>query len=383
MSEHNDHDEPVVEGRVEEGSTAVVSKPIPDPGLEAEAPRYSDVNEAAAKRYTRMVAGLFLLAPLFAIAYVVVYFAIPVDYQIVVSDTQKYPAQNVFLGLTLGLALLAIGVGAVQWGREIMGDHEEAEERHAAASSEDERAEFMAKVDKGIEQANVGRRKVILGSMGVGVGALGLPLIISLGDLGPWPTGKWLDEHYMKTIWAPGVRLVNDVTFTPIRAADLTIGQLVNAEPETLQELDGHDTLVEKSKSAIIIVRMNPNQITIPATRQDWHVNGILCYSKICTHVGCPISLWEQQTHHLLCPCHQSTFDLGNSGVVVFGPASRALPQLPITVDAEGYLVARSGFVDDLGNPLAPGPSYFERDSSTDLTRPRSVEELSEQVGEN
>jgi len=86
-----------------------------------------------------------------------------------------------------------------------------------------------------------------------------------------------------------------------------------------------------------------------------------LCYSKICTHVGCPISLWEQQTHHLLCPCHQSTFDLGNSGVVVFGPAARALPQLPITTDAEGYLVARSGFT------VPVGPSYFERDSRNDF----------------
>ena len=73
---------------------------------------------------------------------------------------------------------------------------------------------------------------------------------------------------------------------------------------------------------------MNPNTIKIPDSRKDWHVGGILCYSKICTHVGCPISLWEQQTHHLLCPCHQSTFDLGDSGVVVFGPAARSLPQL-------------------------------------------------------
>ena len=101
---------------------------------------------------------------------------------------------------------------------------------------------------------------------------------------------------------------------------------------------------MEKAKASIIVVRMNPNTIKIPDSRKDWHVGGILCYSKICTHVGCPISLWEQQTHHLLCPCHQSTFDLGDSGVVVFGPAARSLPQLPITVDAEGYLVARSGF---------------------------------------
>ena len=106
---------------------------------------------------------------------------------------------------------------------------------------------------------------------------------------------------------------------------------------------------------------MDPNTIKIPDSRRDWQVGGILCYSKICTHVGCPISLWEQQTHHLLCPCHQSTFDLGDSGLVVFGPAARALPQLPITTDAEGYLVARRGF------DVPTGPSFFERDSRRDF----------------
>lgn len=106
---------------------------------------------------------------------------------------------------------------------------------------------------------------------------------------------------------------------------------------------------------------MDPTQIKIPESRKDWQVGGILCYSKICTHVGCPISLWEQQTHHLLCPCHQSTFDLSNSGVVVFGPAARSLPQLPITVDADGYLVARSDFT------VPVGPSFFERDSNHDF----------------
>ena len=163
------------------------------------------------------------------------------------------------------------------------------------------------------------------------------------------------------TIWAEGVRLVNDVTFEPIKPEDIEIGQLVNGEPANLEDLHGAEFQAEKAKAAIIIVRMDPNTIKIPESRKDWHIGGILCYSKICTHVGCPISLWEQQTHHLLCPCHQSTFDLGNSGVVVFGPAARALPQLPITVDAEGYLVAQRGF------DVPTGPSYFERDSRNDF----------------
>ena len=99
------------------------------------------------------------------------------------------------------------------------------------------------------------------------------------------------------------------------RPRDIEIGQLVNAEPENLQgPRTAPSSSRQKAKAAIIIVRMDPNTIKIPDSRKDWQVGGILCYSKICTHVGCPISLWEQQTHHLLCPCHQSTFDLGDSG---------------------------------------------------------------------
>ena len=168
-------------------------------------------------------------------------------------------------------------------------------------------------------------------------------------------------ETIERTIWAEGIKLVNDITQRPLKASDIEIGQLVNAQPANLWDYHGTEFQVEKAKASIIIVRMDPDRIKIPESRQDWQVGGILCYSKICTHVGCPISLWEQQTHHLLCPCHQSTFDLGNSGVVVFGPAARSLPQLPIMVDKDGYLVARSDFT------VPVGPSYFERDSSKDF----------------
>jgi ubiquinol-cytochrome c reductase iron-sulfur subunit len=145
----------------------------------------------------------------------------------------------------------------------------------------------------------------------------------------------------------------------------MVVGQLVNAEPaifdprntnaEGEPEVEGTALLQETAKAAVILVRMDPKDIKAAPDRENWGVNGILCYSKICTHVGCPISLWEQQTHHLLCPCHQSTFDLADNGKVVFGPAARALPQLPIEVDDEGYLVAQSDFHEPVG------PSFWER----------------------
>jgi ubiquinol-cytochrome c reductase iron-sulfur subunit len=145
----------------------------------------------------------------------------------------------------------------------------------------------------------------------------------------------------------------------------MELGDLINAEPEALFEteengelaIEGADRQIAKSKAAVILVRMEPDEITPGLGRENWSVDGILCYSKICTHVGCPISLYERTTHHLLCPCHQSTFDLADAGRVVFGPAARALPQLPLTVDDEGYLVARSDFTEPVG------PSFWERDS--------------------
>ena len=127
----------------------------------------------------------------------------------------------------------------------------------------------------------------------------------------------------------------------------------VNEDGEPLVE--GVELQIAKSKAAMILLRMEPNDITPACRPRNWSVKGIICYSKICTHVGCPISLNERTTHHLLCPCHQSTFDLADHGKVIFGPAGRPLPQLPMGVDDEGYLVALSDFTEPVG------PSFWER----------------------
>jgi ubiquinol-cytochrome c reductase iron-sulfur subunit len=335
--------------------------PVPDPGLEEHLPRLTDVDERAADRATRQVATMFGLVPILAVAFVVVYFAVPRDATVNFGPLHSN-AQHVLLGLTLGLAVLLVGMGAIQWARQLMGDQEIVDIRHPMVSTDEARAAVMEDVDQGLAETQLTRRKVIGRSLIGAVAALGLPVIVGLADLGPWPTSKVREETIERTIWAPGIRLVNDITYVPIKADDMVIGQLVNGQPENLKDLHGAEYQAAKAKCSIIVVRMNPNTIKIPDSRRDWQVGGILCYSKICTHVGCPISLWEQQTHHLLCPCHQSTFDLGNSGVVVFGPAARALPQLPITIDAEGYLVARSDFT------VPVGPSYFERDSRNDFS---------------
>jgi ubiquinol-cytochrome c reductase iron-sulfur subunit len=159
-------------------------------------------------------------------------------------------------------------------------------------------------------------------------------------------------------MWRSGMRLVTDSTHQPIKAADIPVGNLINAIPDGLVELEEEEgNLNERAKAVIIVVRIDPADIVSQqggTADQPWDYNGVLAYSKVCTHVGCPISLYEQRTHHLLCPCHQSTFDLADSGRVVFGPAVRRMPQLGITVDSEGYLIARGDFAEPIG------PSFWE-----------------------
>lgn len=354
---------------------------VDNPGIEEHVERHTDVDKGAGNRAYAAIVAMLAAVPVLVILNLIIYFAVPrgTIFRIEFAGVRfvNANAHNFLLGLTAGLAVLLIGLAVVQWARVIMVDHEISEERHSASSDEDTRAAAIEKFNAGVEETNLKRRPLILGALGGAVGFSLLPAVVTLADMGPWPTKKMREETIEKTLFAAApekeVLLVNDETWRPIKASDMEIGQLVNAEPsnlhgwvddegnhhdeDALHGVEGHQA---KAKAAIVVVRMDPNDIKIPESRKDWQVSGILAYSKICTHVGCPISLWERQTHHLLCPCHQSTFDLGNSGVVVFGPAARSLPQLPITVNEEGYLVARGDFT------VPVGPSYFERDSRND-----------------
>ncbi|GAB3924209.1 cytochrome bc1 complex Rieske iron-sulfur subunit [Microlunatus endophyticus] len=348
--EYAEHDMPVHE--------AVL--PVPDPGVEEHLPRLADVDKAAADRVERQVVTMYLLVPVMAVLFVLSYYLIPRGESIDFGPLHS-SAKHVALGLTLGIGVLLIGLATQQWARQLMANNEVVEERHPAYSPADANEEALRQLNVGIDESGVPRRKMLIFSALGAVGILAAPALVLLTDLGPVAGPNYRRKTYETTLWKEGIRLVNDITYTPLKPEDLSIGQLVNGVPENLKELSGTEFNNAKAKCPIVVVRMNPADIKIPANRQDWQVSGILAYSKICTHVGCPISLWEQQTHHLLCPCHQSTFDLADSGRVLFGPAARALPQLPIKVNDEGYLVARSGF------PVPVGPSFFERDSRHDL----------------
>lgn len=348
-------------------------EPIANPGLPAHTWRPTDVDPAQARRAERQIAGLFGLSAVCAVLFVVAYFALETGEN---HDTVfGLGASTVALGSALGGALLFIGIGIIQWARKLMADHEIVEMRHPARSSDADREATVAVLAQGLEESGIARRPLVRNSLLGAVTVLLAPAVVLFRDLGPTPNQVAEDADYLgagleNTVWDRGVRVVRDVVGTPIRPSDLVVGDLVNAEPETVFAVDDNgEPLLEgvalqiaKSKGAVILTRMDPADNTPGKGREDWDVDGILCYSKICTHVGCPISLNERKTQHLLCPCHQSTFDLADSAKVIFGPAARALPQLPLMVDEEGYLVAQSDFREPVG------PSYWERDSQASTT---------------
>lgn len=336
------------------------AEPIPDPGLPPHTWRPTDVDPKAEKRAERQIAAMFIAAMVSAVLFVVAYFSFEIGDN---WDTVAgMGASTVALGVTLGLTLLLIGIAIIHLARKLMSDVEIVEMRHPAASPPEDREATIQALNDGLDEAGIGRRPLVRNTMLGAVGILGLPAVVLLRDLAP---GDALDVDKLgHTIWEPGMRLVRDVVGTPILASEIEMGDLINAAPEAMfpteengyPELHGAEEQAEKAKGAIIIVRMEPDEIIPAKGREKWTVDGIICYSKICTHVGCPISLYERTTHHVLCPCHQSTFDLADHAKVVFGPAARPLPQLPLAVDEEGYLVAQSDFTEPIG------ASFWERE---------------------
>ncbi|HEX2704774.1 MAG TPA: Rieske 2Fe-2S domain-containing protein [Candidatus Lustribacter sp.] len=333
-----------------------------DPGLPPHVARQADLNEKAAKRAERQVASLFAMSIAGTLLFLVAFFTIDDATASFVPFMGKVNVYNIVIGLGMALSLFGIGAGAVHWAKTLMPDHEIAEERHPLRSSDESRQDAVDTTLGGGEAAQLGRRPLIKATLGGALGLFALPFVVQVvRSLGP-ATSK---DELFHTIWdiptegpAAGkpIRLMRDPLMTPIKAEEVTIGSVFHVMPETLQKYldEGHHVLEEKGKAAVLLMRLDPPDITSQKAK-DWGYQGIVAYSKICTHVGCPVGLYEQQTHHLLCPCHQSTFDVTKDCEVIFGPAKRPLAQLKITVDAEGYLVATQGFRE------AVGPSFWER----------------------
>ncbi|MFZ9283234.1 MAG: Rieske 2Fe-2S domain-containing protein [Candidatus Nanopelagicales bacterium] len=323
---------------------------LPKTELPVHVLRRADVDPIAAARAERQVAIMFLLSALFTVLATVAFFAIPVDRFIRVPGPGVTQASNFVLGITLGLAIFLIGAGAIHWARKLMPDDEVVQSRHGYSSSKEIRESVMQEIREGGVESGFATRKIVRRSLLTAMAVLPLPAVVLALDFGPLPKNE-----LRETLWAKGVRLVTDPTGRYLRPEDFSVGSLVSAHPENLHEWEEENhNLNARAKTSILVVRMTPEQLRT-MQGEGWDYQGIVAFSKICTHVGCPIALYEHRTHHLLCPCHQSTFDLADSGNVVFGPAARRLPQLPISVDEEGYLIAVSDFQEPVG------PSFWER----------------------
>ncbi len=323
---------------------------FPDPGLPTEhRPRRADVDPKAAKRAERQVAGFFAVSLLGTAIAIYGYLAVRPG-----ETIESIRLSNTIIGVGIFLAMMGIGIGAIHWAKTLMRDHEMSEDRHELRSSDENRAAAVQMLKDGAQDSGVGvgRRGLLKGSLVAALLAAPLSLLVPyVGNLG----GDWDISKFRHSVWRKGTRLARDPDGTPIKASDVTVGSVFHVIPEGLNDLPHHDLMVEKSKAVVLLVRLNPADLKIQPGREDWSFDGIVAYSKICTHVGCPVALYEQQTHHLLCPCHQSTFDVADGAKVVFGPAKRPLPQLPIMVDEDGYIVAK----DDFSEPV--GPSFWER----------------------
>ncbi|HYJ49662.1 MAG TPA: Rieske (2Fe-2S) protein [Microbacterium sp.] len=332
------------------GVAVAVSDPVQSPVLAPHRERMTDKDPAAMKRAVRTVYTLFYLSLAASIWAIAAYMLFPIESGAIVDIRNN----NLFIGLGIGLALLALGLGAIHWTKAVMSDKEFIQVRHATRGRDSTRTAAAWAFADGDQESGFGRRAIIRNSMIAAVVASVAPGIVLFRGLAP--EGENPVALLEETMWTEGMRLAHDPEGTPIRAADVTLGSAVHVIPEALAELDHSEGYLEaKAKAIVLLMRLLPEDLNETPERADWSYDGIVAYSKVCTHVGCPVALYEQQTHHLLCPCHQSQFDVANGAAVIFGPAARPLPQLPITIDDEGYLVARSGFTEPVG------PSFWER----------------------
>ncbi len=323
---------------------------IKDPGLPAHVHRKADSDPAAADRAERQVAILFGISALGTILLIVSYVFIPDDVFIFIPVMGNQNAHQLGLGLGMAISLFFIGMGAIHWAKTLMPDTEVVAQRHEFRSEDADRKEFVDAVKSGAGAAGLGRRSLIKRSLGAALGLSALSPLLLLRDLGPLP-GKELE----KTTWKSGTYLVTDPGNRRIKASDLEVGAVAQVLPEI--EDPEHRKLSDIAKDAVLLIRLRPQEFNLEADKLAMTHDGIIAFSKICSHMGCAVALYEQQTKHLLCPCHQSTFDVTRAAKVIFGPSARPLPQLDITIDNEGYLVARQPFSEPVG------PSFWERNS--------------------
>ncbi|MFV8229923.1 ubiquinol-cytochrome c reductase iron-sulfur subunit [Mycolicibacterium fortuitum] len=350
-------------------------------------PRWPVPGTKAEKRTERLVAYWLLLGGLSGLALLMVFLFWPWEYQPFGSEGEfLYTLATPLYGLTFGLSILSIGIGAVLFQKKFIPEEISVQDRHDGRSPELARKTIAANLTDALEGSTVKRRKLIGLSLGIGLGAFGAGTLVAfIGGLikNPWkpvvPTAEgkkavlwtsgWTPRFHGETIYlARATGRPGSSPFVKMRPEDLDAGGMETVFP--WRESDGDGTTVESEhhlteiamgvRNPVMLIRIKPADMPRVVKRkgqESFNFGELFAYTKVCSHLGCPSSLYEQQTYRILCPCHQSQFDALHFAKPIFGPAARALAQLPITIDKDGYLVANGDFVEPVG------PAFWERKS--------------------
>ncbi|MCP9276436.1 cytochrome bc1 complex Rieske iron-sulfur subunit [Mycolicibacterium arenosum] len=343
----------------------------------------------AEKRAERAVSYWLLLGGVSGLALLVIFLFWPWEYQPFGSEGElMYALATPLYGLTFGLSILAIGIGAVLYQKKFIPEEISVQDRHDGPSSELDRRTTAANLVDALEQSTIKRRKLVGLSMGIGLGAFGLGTLVAFaGGLikNPWKpvvqtadgmkavlwTSGWTPRYKGETIYmARSTGLPGESPFVKMRPEDIDAGGMETVFP--WRESDGDGTTVESShllaeiamgvRNPVMLINLRPEDLPKVKKRkgqENFNFGTLFAFTKVCSHLGCPASLYEQQTHRILCPCHQSQFLALEYARPIFGPAARALAQLPVTIDEEGYLVANGDFIEPVG------PAFWERNSSS------------------
>jgi ubiquinol-cytochrome c reductase iron-sulfur subunit len=341
----------------------------------------------AEKRAERSVAYWLLLGGFAGLALLLIFLFWPWEYKPMGSAGEFwYQLATPLYGLTFGLSITAIGIGAVLYQKKFIPEEISIQERHDGRSSELHRKTVAANLTDALETSTLKRRKVIGLSLGIGLGAFGLGTLVAfVGGLikNPWkpvvPTAEgnkavlwtsgWTPRFKGETIFlARATGRPGESPFVKMRPEDLDAGGMETVFP--WRESDGDGTTVESHerlseiamgvRNPVMLIRIKPLDMPKVVKRkgqESFNFGEFFAFTKVCSHLGCPSSLYEQQTYRILCPCHQSQFDALHFARPIFGPAARALAQLPITIDQDGYLVANGDFIEPVG------PAFWERRS--------------------
>lgn len=328
----------------------------------------------AEKRAERVVAFWFVLAALAAIAFIVVFIAWPWQYA-APGHQFWYGLYTPLLGVTLGLTVLGLGFGVLTYVKKFVPHEVAVQQRHDGQSAEIDRQTVLAELFDAGNRTTIARRSLIRRSAMAAGGLMGLGLVVfPLGGLirNPWSKSQPPQDTLAHTGWYqdpanPERVFLRKDTGDPsqvslVSPTDMDAGAMQTVFPFRESERNDPEALraaLQRIDNPVMLLRFRSADAARIIKRQGqetFNYGDYYAYTKICSHLGCPTSLYEQQTNRILCPCHQSQFNALEYCKPIFGPAARALAQLPIAVDEQtGYLYAVHDFIEPIG------PGYWER----------------------